>query len=127
MAIVGMVGLGLMVVFGLVYSIWISTMMGTMQDRYGVQSPGAYGGGLAVGSALIFIIMAVVAFFPMLYMLRFANQMKVALYGNDQESLNTSFQNLKRYFRYVGIITIIGIGFWIIWLLVFGLAIFAIR
>ena len=127
LAIVGMVGLGLVVVFGLVYSIWISTMMGTMQDRYGVQSPGAYAGGLAVGSALIFIVMAVVAFFPMLYMLRFANQMKVALYGNDQESLNTSFQNLKRYFRYVGIITIIGIGFWIIWLLVFGFAILAVR
>lgn len=127
LAIVGMVGLGLGVVFGLVYSIWISTMMGTMQERYGVQSPGAYAGGLAVGSALIFIVMAVVAFFPMLYMLRFANQMKVALYGNDQESLNTSFQNLKRYFRYVGIITIIGIGFWIIWLLVFGFAILAVR
>jgi ABC-type nickel/cobalt efflux system permease component RcnA len=53
--------------------------------------------------------------------------MKTALYGNDQENLNSSFQNLKRYFRYVGIITIIGIGIWIIWLLVFGFAILALR
>lgn len=126
LAIAGMVSLGLMIVFGLVYSIWISSIMSSMQERrYGVQSPGAYTGGLAAGSALIFIIMAVVAFFPMLYMFRFANQMKTALYSNDQENLNASFQNLKRYFRYVGIITIIGITFWITWLLVFGFAMFA--
>lgn len=127
LAIVGMISLGLMIAFGVVYSIWISTTMSSLQDRYGVQSSGAYTSSVATGSALVFIIMAVIAFFPFLYMLRFANQMKLALYSNDQENLNASFQNLKRYFRYVGIITIIGIGFWVIWLLVFGLAMFAIR
>ena len=33
--------------------------------------------------------------------------MKVALITNDQESLNLSFQNLKVYYRFAGIITII--------------------
>jgi hypothetical protein len=127
LAIVGMISVGLMVVFGLIYSIWLSSMVSSVQGRYGVQTPGAYAGGVAIGSAVMFVVMAVVTFFPMLYMLRFANQMKTALYGNDQENLNSSFQNLKRYFRYVGIITIIGIGIWIIWLLVFGFAILALR
>jgi hypothetical protein len=127
LAIAGMISLGLMVVIGVAYSIWISSTMRSMQYRYGVQSSSGYTTGVAAGSALAFVIMAVVAFFPFLYMLRFANQMKLALYSNDQENLNTSFQNLKRYFRYVGIITIIGIGFWIIWLVVFGIAVFAIR
>ena len=75
----------------------------------------------------MFIVAAVIWFFPLLYMLRFANQMKTALYGNDQENLNVSFQNLKRYFRYVGIITIIGIGLWIVWVLVVGLAFLSVR
>jgi hypothetical protein len=110
-----------------VYSIWISSTISSLQNRYEVQSSGAYGSGVAAGSAFIFVIMAVVAFLPFLYMLRFSNQMRIALAGNDQENLNASFQNLKRYFRYVGIITIIGIGFWIIWLLIFGIAIFAVR
>jgi len=59
-------------------------------------------------------------------MFRFANQMKTALYGNDQEDLNASFQNLKKYFRYVGIITIISLGMWIVWLLVAGVALFSL-
>jgi hypothetical protein len=71
--------------------------------------------------------MAVVGFFPLLYMLRFANQMRTALDGNDQEKLNESFQNLKRYFRYFGIITIIGMGIWLIWLMVLGVSLFSNR
>ena len=46
-------------------------------------------------------------FFPLLFLLRFANKMRFALAGNDQQALNTSVQNLKICFRYVGIITII--------------------
>jgi len=126
LAIVGMISLALMILFGLVYSIWISSMVDSMQNQMGFQ-PRAYSTGLAAGSAFLFILMAVVGFFPLLYMLRFANQMRTALYGNDQESLNTSFQNLKRYFRYLGIITIIGIGLWVIWLLVVGVAVFSFR
>lgn len=123
LAITGMVFLGVMTVFGLVYSIWISSMVDSIQNQSGFQPAAGYGTGLAAGSAFMFIIMAVIAFFPLLYMLRFANQMRAALYGNDQESLNYSFQNLKRYFRYVGIITIIGIGIWLIWFLIIGAAV----
>lgn len=126
LAIVGMISLALMILFGLIYSIWISSMVDSMQNQVGFQ-PRAYSTGLAAGSAFVFILMAVVGFFPLLYMLRFANQMRTALYGNDQESLNASFQNLKRYFRYLGIITIIGIGLWVIWLLVVGVAVFSFR
>ena len=126
LAIVGMVCLALMILFGLVYSIWISSMIDSIQGQSGFQSPKAYSSGVAIGSAFVFLIMAVIGFFPLLYMLRFANQMRTALYGNDQENLNSSFQNLKRYFRYVGILTIIGIGIWIIWLLVIGVAVLSI-
>lgn len=58
---------------------------------------------LAICMCLAFLI----AFFPMWYLLQFASQMKKALYNNDQQALNFSFLNIKRYFRYVGIIMII--------------------
>jgi len=126
LAIMGMISLALMIVFGVVYSIWISSTMDSMQNRVGFQSQKMYSTGLAAGSAFLFIIMAAVGFFPLLYMFRFASQMRTALYGNDQEKLNASFFNLKRYFRYLGIITIIGIGIWVIWLLVVGVAVFSL-
>src|SRR5215204_6479333 len=125
LAIAGMVMLGLMIIFGLVYAIWINSMVDSMQNQAGFQTARPYATGLAIGSVVLFIVAALVAFFPLLYMLRFANQMKTALYGNDQEGLNTSFQNLKKYFRYLGIITIISFGFWIVWLVVAGVALFA--
>ena len=65
--------------------------------------------------AICITIAFLIAFFPMWYLLQFSNQMKKALYNNDQQALNFSFLNIKRYFRYVGIIMIIV-------LVVYGLA-----
>ncbi|HEY6954942.1 MAG TPA: DUF5362 family protein [Flavisolibacter sp.] len=127
LAIVGMICLGLMVIFGLFYSIWLSRAMGTLYTPVGVESASGYNAAAATGSAAMFIIMAVVGFFPLLFIYRFAAQVKTALTGNDQESLNSSFQNLKRYFRYFGVITIIGMGLWLIWLLVLGAGILWFR
>jgi len=127
LAIIGMICLALMIVFGLFYSIWMSTAFDGMQTQIGFQSQRTYNTGLAAGTAIMFVMMAVVGFFPLLYMLRFANQMRTALDGNDQEKLNESFQNLKRYFRYFGIITIIGMGIWLIWLMVLGVSLFSNR
>ncbi|HWI90726.1 MAG TPA: hypothetical protein VNT20_05585 [Flavisolibacter sp.] len=65
--------------------------------------------------ATVFILMLIIfaiAFFPMWYLLQFANKMKIALYSNDQEALISSFLNIKRYFRYVGAITIIVLVFY---------------
>lgn len=58
-------------------------------------------------SVILMLIFFIIAFFPMWYLLQFANKMRTALYSNDQEALNNSFLNIKRYFRYVGIIMII--------------------
>lgn len=127
LAIVGMIGLALMVVFGVFYSIWLSTAIGSLYNQVGVESPSRYNAGAAVGSVAMFVITALVGFFPLLFIYRFSVQMKAALTSNDQESLNSSFQNLKRYFRYFGVITIIGMGLWMIWLIAIGAGILWLR
>jgi uncharacterized membrane protein len=67
------------------------------------------GGVLGATTAAVYIIMAIFWFFPLLFLIRFANNMQHALASNEQERLNKSFQNLKVCFRYLGIITIIGL------------------
>jgi Mg2+ and Co2+ transporter CorA len=37
--------------------------------------------------------------------------MRTALSANDQQALNSAFQNLKICYRYIGILTIIGLVF----------------
>ena len=62
--------------------------------------------------AFIYVVVALIYFFPFLFLFRFATKMKTALASNDQETLNTSFQNLKATFRFVGILLLIGLCFW---------------
>jgi uncharacterized membrane protein YjgN (DUF898 family) len=65
-----------------------------------------------VGMIASAIVMTAIAFFPLLFLLRFANYMRSAITANDQNKLNTSFHNLKKYFRFLGIIAIIFLVFY---------------
>lgn len=64
-------------------------------------------GSQRIGMMIGVVILFAIAFFPLLFLLRFSNAMKRAIAANDQNRLNESFQNLKVYFRYLGILTII--------------------
>jgi hypothetical protein len=102
LAIVGFVFLAFIVVFGIYFSLLIS--------RYGmISDSSSVMGAAGAGIAIMYLIGAAIAFFPLLFTLRFANQMRNALNSNNQSLLNTSFQNLKSCFRYLGVITIISL------------------
>jgi hypothetical protein len=81
--------------------------------------------GFGMGNtAIVFLYagLALLYFFPCLYLFRFAQKMKQALNHSDQESLITSLGNLKACFRFMGILTIVVLG---IYLLVIVIAAFA--
>ena len=78
---------------------------------------GAYGGGFGVGMAIYCILIALLYFFPCLYLFRFATRMQVALANNDQPSLVDSFKNLKSCYKFVGILTIIALAFYALMLI----------
>ncbi|MEJ0101777.1 MAG: hypothetical protein WDO19_04085 [Bacteroidota bacterium] len=100
LAIVGFVMIGLIVLIGIFAGSFLGAMTGGL-SRSELGGSGAAGG--VVGSFIIFvyIIIALIYFFPCLFLFRFANKMKAALVSSDQETLNTSFQNLKKLFRFV--------------------------
>lgn len=106
LAITGFVFLLLMVALGVYSSLTIS--------RYEDMFNGSSGQrgllqGVGAGMAVAYLILAVVGFFPLLFLLRFANGMHTALSGNNQVALDTAFQQLKVYFRYLGILLIISL------------------
>jgi Mg2+ and Co2+ transporter CorA len=117
LAVVGLIFLVLMIVAGVFGSAMLFSTMGGLDNEYGGTGMATYGSGIF---ATYMIVVAVIYFFPLLFTLRFANKMRAALNGNDQQALNTSFQNLKACFRYIGIITIIALVFLAIGL-VFGI------
>jgi hypothetical protein len=112
LAIVGFVFCGLMALGAL----FAGSVIATSFSQFG----GA-GAMAAMGSTFVTIFylgLALLCFFPCLYLFKFATKMKVALRSNDQETINNSFGNLKSYFKFVGILTIIILSFYAIILLI---------
>jgi Family of unknown function (DUF5362) len=64
-----------------------------------------------VGVSIVYLTIAGVLFFMSLYLYRFAKHTQAAIKANDQETLTISFKNLKIYFRFAGIITVIALIF----------------
>jgi len=69
----------------------------------------------------MYSLMGLLYFFPTLYLYRFAVKMQEGLEDNDQEMVQESFQNLKSLFKFVGILTVVGIGFYGLVLLTVGI------
>lgn len=99
LAIAGFTGLGLLILFSIVMSLG-STAEVTVRSQEDKTTDLA--GGI-IGSVLV----AVLYFFPFLFLFRFAGKMKSALDASDSIGLNAAFQNLKITFRYLGVVTII--------------------
>ena len=106
LAIVGFVFLLLMVLVGIYSTLTINRFEDNYREMGGLGATGMFSSA-GTGVALMYILMAVIWFFPLLFTLRFANHMQRALQNNDQELLAASFLNLKVCFRYLGIITVI--------------------
>lgn len=69
---------------------------------------GMFGGMITV----FYLLLAVLFFFPNLYLLNFSNKMQVALGSEDQPTLTQSFRFLRAYYRYIGIMVIVMICFY---------------
>jgi hypothetical protein len=101
LAILGFIFCGLMVLVALFAGSFIAAIL-------------SLGGGAAAGMgymggvvSFLYIVMALLSFFPCLYLYNFASRMQMALRSNDQEQLTKSFRNLKSCYRYIGIFTVI--------------------
>jgi hypothetical protein len=106
LAIVGFVFLAFAVLLGVYSTVTVNRFEEDYREMGGLGSEGVLSSA-GTGVAVMYIIMAVIWFFPLLFTLRFANQMRNALQGNNQELLSASFHNLKVCYRYLGIITVI--------------------
>jgi hypothetical protein len=112
--ITGMVLCGLIVLFGLFAGSLFSMLPFMNRDL-----PAGISTGIGVMMAFIYIGAAALYFFPCLFLLRYANAARAALATGSQERLTYSIQNLKKMFRFVGVLTIIVVS---IYLFVFLIA-----
>lgn len=112
LSIVGFVVCGFMVIFSLFFGSIMSmfSKLNSSSDAFG-------GSTMALGSyafSIVYIIIALLYFFPCLYLFNFSSKMQTALRNNDQINLNAAFGNLKSCFKFVGILTIVVLSFYLL-------------
>ncbi len=117
LAIIGIIGCAFLVLAGIVMATNGSEMERAMR-QYGGSSSEIEN--LHMITAVAYIIIAVIYFFPCLYLMRFSNQMTTAINSENQENLTLAFQNLKSTFKFIGIFTIVIIGIYILAIVVVG-------
>jgi len=107
LAICGFILLFLMIVYSLYMIMNFSTVMNNMEELGDLYGSKGIMSGMGTMVFIFYIIMAIICFFPFLFLFRFAGKMKTALASNEQAILNDSFRNLKFYYQYIGILTIL--------------------
>lgn len=114
LAIIGFIGCGLIALLGIFFGSFMSMFTGQLGGNPYNDMPTSAVSGIGAMAAVFYIIIALIYFFPCLFLFRFATKMKTAIASNDQETLNVSFQNLKACFRFIGIVTLVLLCFWVL-------------
>lgn len=96
LAVLGFIGLGIMVILAL-----FTLLLGSTFANFTTLKGGT------VIYAAIFIILAVLYYFPLSYLYRAAKELKASVYSVSQDLLTSGFKNLKLHFRFIGILAIV--------------------
>ncbi|NMH86083.1 DUF5362 family protein [Flavivirga algicola] len=106
LAILGFVGVGIMVLVGIGMSFY------TGLNELGGDT--AYGLGYSTGMSFIYLLLALIYFFPLLYLLKFSKKMKSALKLNNDKDFKMAFLNLKSHYKFMGIFAIVVVSIYVL-------------
>lgn len=103
-SILGFIFIGLIIIVGLFFGSFFSILSGGI---YPLPFPGFL-------MTFMYLALAVIYFFPVLYLFRFSNLAGKAIKTNDSEKIGKAFTNLRSHYRFIGIFTIIILGVYLI-------------
>lgn len=106
LAIMGFIGLGLMVLGGLV----VMLMGSAFSSLPGAPPMSMFG--------IIYLAMAALYFFPTYYLYLFSQKIKNAMASSSQNDLESGLENLKSFFKFMGIFTIVIMSMYVLMLFI---------
>ena len=105
LSVLGFICIGLMMIAALV--------MLTVSSR---------GFGFGIAFFIMMLIFIVIYFFPIYYLFKFSELSKIALSTKDNSQLTNALMYLKKHYQYMGILTIIGLSFYLLMFIFAGVA-----
>ncbi len=106
LSIMGFILCGLMVIV----AFFVPAYLSQMSEYSGMSS--AMSSGMRAGMTVLYLLMALLFFFPCLYLYKFSTKMQVATKTVSQENFDESLMNLKSMFKFYAILTIIILSFY---------------
>lgn len=100
-----------MVAFLIVFSLFAGAVFSSLGQPYFGLS--------AIVLGIVYFIIAVLYFFPVLYLYKFSRSADKAIKTNDSDEIAEAFKNLKSHYKFVGIMTIVFLCIYIIFGLFF--------
>lgn len=111
LSILGFIGIGFMVVLAL----FIGTIFSAISGLSGTaNSMGVLETGFISG---LYLLIALLYFFPIYYLFKFSSNMKKAFKSNDNDLITTSFEYLKSHYKFIGILTLVFVVIYVLILL----------
>jgi hypothetical protein len=107
LAIMGYIGMGFLCLAGFMVSIGFSLMGSSSDISFPLWILG-----------VIYIVMAVVYYFPVTFLYRFSKNLKQGLLAGSNDLVTLGFENLKSLFRFMGILTIVVLSIYAVFLVV---------
>lgn len=104
LSIVGFIGVGFMIIGGLGMFTVSSNMSGNMSGF----NPSIF--------AIIYLTLAIVYFFPIYYLFKFSINIKQAIDSGSNTSMQEGFSFLAKQYKFMGIITIVVISLYILFI-----------
>ncbi|RKS53516.1 hypothetical protein BC962_1768 [Gillisia mitskevichiae] len=114
LAILGFVFIGFMVV--------AAFTMGTIMTAFGGEVGQFPFQGILMGAIYLFV--ALLYYFPVMYLFKFSKNIKQAFITMDSTSFNAAIGSLKSHYKFIGVLTIIMMAFYA--MMLFGLVVMAI-
>lgn len=100
LSVAGFAGSGLMGLIGVFAGTKLSQLTNSLQSVHDTRVAGSL-------IIILYVVLGVILLLMFLYLYKFALKMQLALKVTDQENFNESFYNLKIYYRFAGVLTII--------------------
>lgn len=119
LSILGFIGIAFMIIMGLFMSVAISAIPENRAFEDGMNPLGA----IKAYFGIMYIVIAVLYFFPIYYLYKYATGTKRALESGNSNVLSDALVNLKSHHKFLGITAIVVISLYI--LIIIGIIIFA--
>lgn len=103
LSIIGFIGIAFLVVLALFSGVIFSAIPQAQQVPFD----------LGIAMTIVYLLFAVLYFFPVYYLMQFSNKMKKALATKDDEILADAFQVLKSHYKFIGVFTIITMSLYV--------------